>query len=325
MTTLKTILVARDFSPCSEQAVAAAVLLAARTGAELHVLFAEVLHGDPFNPAEQPAGMVDVLQARLKERLEALPRESFDPGSLRVRHHVARGVAPAPAILDYARDYDVDLIVMGTHGRRGVRHLLLGSVAEEVVRLARCPVFTIRASEDAPVRFERILAPVDFSAFSSVAVAYAKALAALYGARLDLLHVVEEVTLPGPYGIEPMPTVTSGVADRAQEALLQMAAALPGEVPVEAHVLVGHAARDVLDFAAIRHTDLVVIATHGRTGIARLLLGSVAEKVVRMAPCPVFTIKSFGKRLMPELPLEAAEAPPRPKPGGLLPRAAAVL
>lgn len=319
MLAIRRILFPTDFSECAEQAFTQAAHLAERFDAELHVLNVGLPHVESAN---DPMGFLELVDEAPHTQSDAA--FTAETGA-RVVHAQVRVLSPAAGILDYASAHDIDLIVMGTHGRRGLNRLLIGSVAEEVVRLARCPVFTIRASEDAPVRFERILAPVDFSAFSSVAVAYAKALAALYGARLDLLHVVEEVTLPGPYGIEPMPTVTSGVADRAQEALLQMAAALPGEVPVEAHVLVGHAARDVLDFAAIRHTDLVVIATHGRTGIARLLLGSVAEKVVRMAPCPVFTIKSFGKRLMPELPLEAAEAPPRPKPGGLLPRAAAVL
>jgi nucleotide-binding universal stress UspA family protein len=103
--------------------------------------------------------------------------------------------------LHYAKDNDVDLIVMGTHGRRGLGHLSLGSVAEEVVRMAPCSVLTIREREEPmpPEAAKQLLVPVDFSEFSKRALASAKKVAAAYHARLQLLHVIEEVINPALY------------------------------------------------------------------------------------------------------------------------------
>src|SRR5690606_34769986 len=110
-----------------------------------------------------------------------------------VKRAVVRDVAAAPAILQYARDQEMDLVVMGTHGRRGLRRLFLGSVAEEVVRLSVCPVLTVHAG---PIRSEAlfgdILVPIDFSPHSKAALRAAASLAPELGASLDLLHVVEE-------------------------------------------------------------------------------------------------------------------------------------
>ena len=213
-----------------------------------------------------------------------------------------RAISAAPAILEYSSKNGIDLIVIGTHGRRGIEHLLLGSAAEEVVRLADCPVFTIRESEEIkPIKlFEKILVPIDFSEHSKKALTYAKEIANSYGANLQLLHVIEDTIHPAfsLSGKSSIFDLVPGIEEdcrRRIERLIQETGV--SKENTEIVVKGGQAANDIIKFAKDNSSDLVVIATHGLTGIEHLLLGSVTEKVVRMAPCPVFTVKSYGKDL----------------------------
>lgn len=302
MLQLRKILFPTDFSACAESAFAHAVHLADRFGAELHVLNVAVPYeADPNDPMSHfHLEREDVMTWSDG----ALPPD--DRAGLHLIHAQMRMVSPAMGILSYADEHGIDLVVMGTHGRRGLDRLLIGSVAEEVVRLATCPVFTVRAQTralEAPVEaIRRILVPLDYSSSSEISLTYAKELAATYGARLDLLHVIQEAVLPTTYGVEPVAIAVPEVIERSRHALVDVAAKVPGtDVPVDVHVLIGNPARDIVDFAGDIEADLIVIATHGLTGIKRLLLGSVTEKVVRMAPCPVFTVKSYGKTLVPDL------------------------
>ena len=193
---------------------------------------------------------------------------------------------------------------MGTHGRRGPARLFLGSVAEEVVRHAPCPVLTLR-EEKAPKAIEaveKILVPVDFSPYSQEALSYGKEVAALYGAGLQVLHTIEEPAYPyfyTPGGTYSPVEQLEALREKAEEALDKMLSETPGpEVPAERFVATGRPASEIARFAEERGSDMVVIATHGLTGLERLLVGSTAEQVVRLAHCPVFTVKSFGKSLI---------------------------
>jgi nucleotide-binding universal stress UspA family protein len=190
----------------------------------------------------------------------------------------------------------VDLIVLGTHGRRGPGRLFLGSVAEEVVRRAPCPVVTVREREGAAPagRIERLLVPVDFSDPSREALRVARDLAVRLRGRLDLLHVVEQVVLPGFY-IPGAPGVFPQNLEALQgsaEAELRREAEALGEprVPVSTRVLTAAPAYGIVEQAESLGSDLIVMATRGLAGVERLLLGSTAERVVRMAPCPVLTV-----------------------------------
>jgi nucleotide-binding universal stress UspA family protein len=208
----------------------------------------------------------------------------------------APAVSAGSMILGYAAEYKTDLIVIGTHGRRGLGHLLLGSIAEEVVRSSPFPVLTVRELETpkGPEKTERILAPVDFSDYSRRAVLRAKEIASDYGARLQLLHVVEQPVYPSfyPIGESPSPSFPSlqTIEAKARDEMESMLKEGP-IVPTETHVIEGRAARDILKFAESNSTDLIVISTHGLSGFKHMLIGSVAEKVARQAPCPVLTVK----------------------------------
>jgi nucleotide-binding universal stress UspA family protein len=144
-----------------------------------------------------------------------------------------------------------------------------------------------------------VLAPVDFSESARLGLAHAREFAMAYDAELDVLHVVEEAVFPSVYGIDPITPYLPDVQERAREALERLTDEVVGDaVPTNLHVLTGYAARDLIDFAEEHGTGLIAMATHGRTGLERFLIGSVAEKVIRSASCPVFTVKPFGKSLL---------------------------
>lgn len=318
MLQVENILLARDFSTSSQRAIGYAIDLAARMDATLHVMHANVLREDPFDTTEEPATTLDKLREHLKQTTEAHVQSTrYDPGSVRRKHVLRRDMAAAPAILQYADEQDIDIIVMGTHGRRGLRRLLLGSVAEEVIRKASCAVLTVGRQEVKGLEkstIERILVPIDFSEHSREALRTAGELAALYEARLDLTHIVEETLHPTFYGTtvrsiyDAQPAIEEKTIEHLEQ-FYQETEGMDGEV--EFHAEPGRAPEAIAEAAQGREADLIVIATHGRTGMERFLVGSVTEKVVRRTPCPVLTVRSFGKSLLgASTASEATEAVP---------------
>lgn len=129
----------------------------------------------------------------------------------------------------------------------------------------------------APLAIRRILFPTDFSEASRRAGETALALARHFGARLVVLHVIPPVTDPDP----------------RRAALRSLAAELAADVPVEAETVAGVPARQIAAYASRHHVDVIVMGTHGRTGVSHALLGSVAEAVLRRAPCPVLTVPAL--------------------------------
>ena len=144
-------------------------------------------------------------------------------------------------------------------------------------------------------RITRILVPTDFSATADAALDAAYVLAERFGASLELLHVLDD-----PFVVDGMaaeayisegPAVRTAMLQEAQERLRHRASPREGIPDIKTEVLFGHGARTIAEYAVERGTDLIVIGTHGRTGFAHLLLGSVAEQLVRTAPCPVLTVR----------------------------------
>lgn len=288
MLNIKKILFPTDFSDAARGALAHALHLTRQHEAELFVL--NVL-APARNEHEVPG--TDEMLARLRA-------EAPDLADLPVHPAVREASSEAGGILAYAADHGIDLIVMGTHGRRGIDRLLMGSVAEEVVRRAECPVFTVRHGGERIGQdiHRRILVPIDFSEYGEPALVYAQELATFYGAHLDLLHVVEEDGFRLLYGTKPRAAAASEVRAHNRAVLEDFVRREKVTVPHAVHAIIGNPNLDIVDYARLHDIDLIVIATHGRTGLQRLQLGSVAEKVVRHAPCPVFTVKSFGKSLL---------------------------
>lgn len=199
---------------------------------------------------------------------------------------------PREAILEFATDRDVDAIVMGTRGRRGIGRLLLGSVTEAVVRDADVPVLVVRGSADVRRRYpvETVLVPSDGSVHADVALERALAIADHLGADV---HVVTSVDVsPAELGegtdlrLDRLEAHARSVVDDAADR------AAGTDLEVTTAVRHGSIARTIRTYAEEHDVDLLVMGTHGRSGIDRLLLGSVTERVLRTAPAPVLTVRA---------------------------------
>ncbi len=293
------LLVPTDFSPPSDAALAYARTLAGAFGARLHVLHV-------IDNVFLRAGVTDLRNAikiaalrRLHDRLSDNDRCKFH-----VIAAVEQSDTPAGEVASYARTHNIDLIVMGTHGRNGVSHLLMGSVAEKVVRTAPCPVLTVREapppSRRANSGITRILVPTDFSAPSDAALACARKLAAGFGASLHLLHVLEDQPAGGAFGSEfhmadPPDVRTARLKDAQQRLAHRVIAHDPSDAYATTEVIVGKSAQTIVDYAADGDFDVIVMGTHGRGSVGVVLMGSVAESVIRRAPCPVMTARDVAE------------------------------
>jgi nucleotide-binding universal stress UspA family protein len=298
------ILVPVDYSAPSEAALAFARLTARMFDSQLHVL--HVL--DPIFLRAVVANTQDRRAAALKRLHDHLSAEDHE--RFKAATGVEESTVPADEIERYAKRHDIDLIVMGTHGHRGVAHALLGSVAERVVRVAPCPVITVREHQGArdagwqpPAR---ILVPTDFSPPSDRALDHARVLARQSGASIHLLHVLEDLVDTASFGSEVFvpdsPEVRAARLEAARGRLATRAAADEGGPRVTTEVVVGAGARAIVRYASEQHFDLIVMGTHGRTGLAHLLMGSVAEGVVRTADCPVFSTHQGAAAAREETP-----------------------
>jgi nucleotide-binding universal stress UspA family protein len=293
MLNIKRILMPTDLSVCAEHGMRQAVLWAERYGAELHI-FHVVADTEP--------GSVKDKKERAKTAL-ADHIERYEPFSFKTRLELRFGGPAAKQIAEYVGDESIDLVVMGTHGRMGLSGIFMGSVAENVLRDAPCPVLVVpmheREVSEAPP--SRILVPVDFSDWSHNAVGYAKAIAEEHGAKILLLHVIEDVVLPDFYlaAGSALFLQQPEIRRKSEERLKMLFSSAGGpDVPMEAHVINGRAALDIAGFAEEKDVDFIVLPTSGLSGLNRLLIGSVAEKVVRRAVCPVLTLKPFGHQLI---------------------------
>lgn len=204
---------------------------------------------------------------------------------------------PVKGIVDVAQREGVDLIVMATHGRTGLARALMGSTAEAVVRHALCPVMVMRpdatsVAPSEPLQVRRILAPTDFSPVSLGALDFAAELARAYDAVLDLLTVVDETAYAAGSFLD-RPDETD--LEKSTVVLLHQRLKTIGQalgVRYGATVAFGVPREAIVAAARDHGADLAVLATHGRTGLSRLVMGSTAEGVVRYATCPVVTLRS---------------------------------
>lgn len=159
---------------------------------------------------------------------------------------------------------------------------------------ARSPiqrVVPVHPSGKPSVALKRILVPVDFSGPSAKALPYAFSLAKQFKAELFLVHIVEQIIYPGDWMIPPFPT--GDFASESREQLIEKLRSLsePGDCKVTPVVRFGRAWQEIIEIAREQSCDMIVMATHGYTGLKHVLLGSVAEKIVRHAPCPVLTVR----------------------------------
>ena len=253
-----------------------------------------------LNVADTARDSVTRIGGEVIDALEAEGERIVDEASERASE---RGVStetdvlqgePYSTIVDYADDRGVDLVVMPTHGRKGLERFLLGSVTERVVRRANVPVLTVRPDSAVGYPYESVLVPTDGSDCADTALGVGSDTAVAADATLHVLSVVDTASL--------------GVDVRAQlqiDALEDMAADIVADAEATATDRGVERVTGTVEFAAsIRAAiveyvdehdiDLLVLGTHGRTGLDRYLLGSVTEQLIRTAPVPVLTVRTAG-------------------------------
>jgi len=286
-----TVLVPTDGSAGAETAAGHAFDLAAAFGAEVIVL--SVVDEGPVGTAIDERR--ETLERAAREAVEAVERAG-DPG-LSVRTTVERG-RPHETICEYAEREGVDLVAMGTHGRTGLDRLLIGSVAERVVRTSPVPVLTARGDSDGTSdaddpSYGSVLLPVDGSEASEAAVEHALAVAERYDATVHVLSVIDAEALAGassigmsvPDVVEDLKTEREAVVDPVVDRCERRG------VDAVTRVEQGTPHRTIDAYVDEADIDLVAMGTHGRTGLDRYLLGSVTDRVIRTSAAPVLTVR----------------------------------
>jgi nucleotide-binding universal stress UspA family protein len=303
MITIRRILCPVDFSRFSHHALEQAVAFAREFCGEVMALHAAAVApvtafvpiGAPLVP--EPARLPhDERQAIVRQLQDFAGDVDAEGVLLQVS---LKEKEPVAAIVDTALAWPADLIVMGTHGRAGFERLLLGSVAERVLRKAPCPVLTVPRRAFGPkqsLTFGRILCAVDFSPASLRALEYAASLAAIGGPDLHVLNVVELFAEGGGLRDELVLDNPDFRAELIRHAQLRLHDAISDQMralcPIAESVTMGKAYREILRVAADEKADVIVLGVQGRTAADLFLFGSTTQHVVRQAGCPVLTIRA---------------------------------
>lgn len=313
---LSTILVGVDFSQQSQVALEHAFDIARNTGARVVLVYVGVI---PQRPDSVPDGILPMVteyerilegylaedRRRLAEMCARSADEGVDVSAMIVDDLPDRGICKAAA------EINADLVIVGTHGRTGVKRLLLGSVAERVVRLSGHDVLVARPGvRPSAGGYRALLVAMDFSTMAEAGLRAAIALASP-DARIDILHCAH--VPPLAYGHVP-----------SRRALAEMTEQIARETHARGEALVARYARpglslafhdiDALPVQGIvewhdrHHYDLAVVGSHGNRGLRRFLLGSVAEATVRHASTPVLVVHQSGNALTARAPAASQEA-----------------
>jgi nucleotide-binding universal stress UspA family protein len=293
------ILVPLDGSPLAEQALPYAQALLA-PGAELTLL--EVVEesepiygmsGRLLAPVEDVQHMLEGQAHEYLQKAAAALRHE----QLRVRREIARG-NPAVEILRVAAEQEVDLIAMTTHGRGALERWVFGSVADRVARSSPVPVLLVRPSERAPqpVVIRRLVVPLDGSPLAEEALPTAQTLAKRLGVPIHLISAIDMMRII-PVEVTPVVAFDAAVYEETLSQLDAGATALLAEISerlahegLHTSSEVAHGSPFMTIAEAVHDGDLIVMTSHGRSGVQRWLLGSVAEKLVREAPVPVVLV-----------------------------------
>ncbi len=302
MCDIKIVLCPTDFSPVSERGLFLATQICELLGARLVVQH----NVDTFpllymaNPEVLPESETRLLEEQgleaetmLNELLSQLPR------SVAAEKRVTTGKAPI-SILGLARELPADLIVMGTHGRGGLGHMLVGSTTEHVMVESPCPVLTVRNPEHtrfldinagtASQSHQPILVPVDISPDSQAHLNYACGLLNVFPGRLQVLHVIEPASWDDKKGTTHF-NVPEYHHHRVQEAMDQLRAFVPPEFAgqIDLHVRVGAVVDEVVAHAETIGAGLIVIGTR-KKGFLNELFGRTSYGILRSSSCPVLVV-----------------------------------
>ena len=289
------ILVPIDFSENSNVAVNYATELALNFHADLTLYHAIVMFQYDFSDEKKVDQYESILKNHAQEVRNNLSKSGKDISDLGITVDtvVERNISAADAILNFLDKNDFDLVVMGTRGKTGLKHLLQGSVAEKIVRLAPIPTLTVHDQYKA-FKLEHLLVPIDFSEASTRALKHAYELQQkLKTVKITCLHVVEKMVYPAYYagGIDSIFELDSDLRERIIHNMKELAQKTGIRENIDYAVAEGIAHQEIVSFARKADIDLIAISTRGLTGFEYALIGSTAEKVVRLASVPVLTFK----------------------------------
>lgn len=306
--TFRTLLVPLDGSALAEQALVPAAQLAKSAGASLHLAMVEppvsVMAMAQERSGDVAPTSADELRLGYRQYLVTMAEAVCTTHGVRTGWALLAGWPPR-SLAAFVREHHIDLVVMTTHGRGGVSRFWLGSVADELLRSVTSPVLLFRPGNAPPSHFERILIAVDGSAASEEALEPGAAAGLLReGSRITLAQVVEP-----PSGMLSrtllLPTFDRTAMEReaATARLAQLAKQLrEGGLAADVKVVIGAGvAAQILELARAEGSDLIVVGTHGAGGVERLLLGSVADKVVRGATQPVLVVPARAGAARPHM------------------------
>jgi nucleotide-binding universal stress UspA family protein len=280
------ILVPTDGSDPAAAAGDAAIALAEQFDAQLHVL--HVLELGELPPGVEDEG-ADEFAHRGEEATKALTDRASEVGLESTAAVIDGDKQTHAAIVEYAEDNDIDCIVMGTSGRSGLDRLVLGSVTERTLRESSVPVWTVHEDTVFDPAIESILVPTDGSECALAAADHAIALAATTDAGVHVTHVVDLGMLWGDSGTGAILEALEDAGQRALDGVLERADEADIST-IDATILSGTPHTAIVDYATDHDVDCIVMGSHGRTGLDRLLLGSVAERVVRATDVPVLIL-----------------------------------
>jgi nucleotide-binding universal stress UspA family protein len=289
MVSIRHILVPIDFSDCSRQAFAYAAELARAFTAKL-----TALHVYPYYvpSSDWALGAGELPWTDTLENVEAELRRFVTPAGsdAPLAQAIVCTGETVPEILDHARG--VDVIVMGTHGRRGVARWAVGSVADGVVRKAPCPVLAI-PPHSRRATIARVLCGVDLGATSADTLTYAGAVAEVTGAPLQVLHVVDLASAYEPWMLngEDEERIRRSITESAEKRAGALAFEhVPPRVPVDVRAVIGQPRRE-LERVAGEGADLAVVGSHSTGALHRFFFGSTAERLLRGDVCPVLFVR----------------------------------
>jgi len=275
---IRHVLAAVDFSPPSKQALKYALSFARSFDAEVSLLHVTERIG--FGIGDETSAQLGEANEQFetaRKNLRALTSSSSFAGLRKSNVLIRQGLAPHQ-IVEVAKELDVDLIVLATHGYTGWRRLCVGSTAEHVVRTAPCPVLTVRAkfrgANPEKIRPRRILVPTDFSPCARPGFDYGLDLARKFGCQIVLLNVLG-----------------SNAREELAEAEKRLRSLANNHALVSSTVRRGHPPTEICKAASGANADLIVIATHGETSWRHFCLGSTSEAVVHAARCPVLVVR----------------------------------
>lgn len=283
-----TILFPTDGSDAAESVREYALQIAAEHEATIHVINVADTGRDSVTTIR--GEVIDVLETE-GERIVAEATQDVENEGVPVVSAVLQG-DPHKAIVDYSRQSDIDCIVMPTHGKRGIKRVLLGSVTERVINTAAVPVVAVNPAEGRPLVYppKHVLVPTDGSRGAALAVAEGIDVARATGATLHLLHVVET----GGLGPDARSVLKEGaLTERANEILAEATekveeASLDSVTGVIEH---GTPSKEICDYIDEHEIDLAIMGTYGQTDFSRYVMGGVSAKLVRQSPVPVAWVR----------------------------------